>query len=158
MNENDILLIPTNIIKLLNDLNTLRTLVIEKKKTADEIFIQFNLTDKKISKYLNKEINIILKKSKKNKKPKGFAIPTDVSDTLCIFMKQPINTKISRTNATKYLMEYIKINNLIDINNKKIIVPDNNLLELIGNTVELENPLDRFNIQKYLNKHFTVIK
>jgi chromatin remodeling complex protein RSC6 len=150
--------LPPNIINMLNDLDALRTNVQENKKTADLLCTQFNAVDKKISKYLKKEITAIMKKREreKDKKPKGFAMPTQVSQTLCLFMEQPLNTKISRTSATKYLMEYIKQNNLIDPNNKKVIVPDGRLWELIGDDARREDPLDRFNIQKYLNRHFTL--
>lgn len=150
--------LPPNIINILNDLDTLRTNVQDNKKKADLLCTQFNAIDKKISKYLKKEITAIMKKREreKDKKPKGFAMPTPVSQTLCLFMEQPLNTKISRTGATKYLMEYIKQNNLIDPNNKKVIVPDGRLWELIGDDARREDPLDRFNIQKYLNRHFTL--
>jgi upstream activation factor subunit UAF30 len=148
--------LPPNIINILNDLDKLRTNVQENKKSADLLCTQFNTIDKKISKYLKKEITAIMKKreKEKEKKPKGFAMPTTVSETLCLFMEQPINTKISRTSATKFLMDYIKTNNLIDPNNKKVIIPDNRLWELIGDDARHEEPLDRFNIQKYLNHHF----
>jgi TPP-dependent 2-oxoacid decarboxylase len=156
MNDENLLLLPNNIVKLLNDLDTLRKTIIVNKTNIENLSITFNSMDKKLSKYLNKEINTILKKNEKNKKPKGIAMPTKVSDTLCNFMEQPINTKISRTNATKYLMNYIKTKQLIDPNNKKIIIPDNILWGLIGDEAKNEETLDYFKIQKYLNNHFIV--
>jgi hypothetical protein len=148
--------IPPNLIKILADLDTLRMAIAQNKKNGEELSAQFIIMDKKLSKYLHKEIKMILKKKNKVKKPRGFAIPTPVSSELCEFMNETINTKISRTNATKYLMEYIKNNNLIDPNNKKVIVPNDVLWKLLGDNAKHEEPLDRFNIQKYLNRHFTV--
>ena len=147
-------LIPQNIMKLLTDLDTLRAAITQNKKNGEELSIQFNIMDKKLSKYLNKEINAIIKKKNKPKKPRGFAIPTDVSQTLLAFMEQPEKTKISRTQATKYLMTYIKTNDLINPNNKKFIIPNEQLWNLLGENAKHEEALDRFNIQKYLNQHF----
>lgn len=145
--------IPININNILNELNIIRDLVKDNKKISNELEHRFNKMDKIISKYLNKEINIKIKKKEKSNKPKGIAIPVNVSNVLCEFMEEPINTKISRTSATKYLIEYIKKNDLIDKNDKRIIIPDERLLILIGDEAKEEN-LNLFNIQKYLNKHF----
>ena len=120
---------------------------------AEQISSSFNIIDKKLSKYINKEVKTIIKKSQKVNKPKGIAMPTRVTNELCIFMEKPINTKIARTDASKYLMQYIKTNNLFDANNKKIIVPDSKLLSFIGN-IENKEEITYFNIQKHLNKHF----
>ena len=148
--------IPPNILKLLADLDTLRMAIAQNKKNGEELSTQFGIMDKKLSKYLHKEIKAILKKKNKVKKPRGFAIPTPVSTELCEFMGEPATTKISRTSATKFLMEYIKTNDLIDANNKRVIVPNDALWKLLGDNAKHEEPLDRFNIQKYLNRHFTV--
>lgn len=150
----DLSSIPPNIIKMISNLDNYGNLIIENKKHSDKLYQEYKLIHKDLSKYFNKEINKLFKK---NKKPKGFAIPKLVSDTLCIFMEQPVNTKISKTMATKYLNEYIKNNNLIDPNNKKIILPDDKLWKLIGDEAKYEESLNYFNIQKYLNKHFNLL-
>jgi chromatin remodeling complex protein RSC6 len=153
--ENDVTNIPHDIIKLLADLDRLRMAITQNKKNGEELSLQFTIMDKKLSKYLHKEIKAKLKKMNKPKKPRGFAIPKLVSPQLCEFMKESYDSKISRTGATKYLMEYIKTNDLIDANNKKVIVPDDTLWKLLGDNAKYEEQLDRFNIQKYLNIHFT---
>lgn len=152
-----IILLPTHITNLLNDLDNLRNKVVEHKKHTDQLALMFNMMDKKLSKYLQKEIKTIMKKQEKKGGPRGFAMPINVSTTLCNFMEQPPNTKISRTDATKFLANYIKVNNLIDPNDKKRIIPNDTLWQLIGDDARIEEEsLDRFNIQKYLNHHFTL--
>jgi len=156
MTDATISLLPPHITNLLNDLDDLRNKVVEHKKHAEQLALMFNTMDKKLSKYLQKEIKIIIKKNEKKGGPRGFAVPTNVSPMLCNFMEQPPNTKISRTDATKFLANYIKQNNLIDPNNKKKVIPNDTLWQLIGDDARMEEEsLDRFNIQKYLNHHFS---
>ena len=68
------------------------------------------------------------------------------------FLNLPNNTKISRTDVTKQISEYIKSNNLQNDNDKTEIIPDNKLTKLIGN--DHDDKLTFFSIQKHLNKHF----
>jgi chromatin remodeling complex protein RSC6 len=104
-----------------------------------------------------------LKKDKKKEKPKtkrapsGFAKPTKVTNELCIFMDKPEGSEIARTEVTKALVSYIKMNKLFEQgeDTKKKIVPDEKLKKLLGiDFTELKNDLTYFNIQKYMNKHF----
>jgi chromatin remodeling complex protein RSC6 len=71
-------------------------------------------------------------------------------------MNRPEGTKIARTEVTKSLVAYIKNNNLLDKTENKI-VPDQKLLELLGVKSDefIDTNLTYFNIQKYMNKHFT---
>lgn len=151
----DINKIPKKVIKLITDLDVLRIKINDNKRNGDELYHSFNTLDKTLSRFLNKQIKTLLKK--KEKKPRGFAIPTYVSSVLCEFMEQPHNSKISRTSATAYLMAYIKTHQLFDPNHKKIIVPDDKLWTLLGDEAREEDTLDRFNIQRFLNKHFSSI-
>jgi chromatin remodeling complex protein RSC6 len=148
---------PPQLLKLLNDLDEMKTKMMENKKNAEQLYTRFNTLNKQMDKYIHKQITQHIKKKENNKKPRGIAIPTRVTEALCVFMEQPPNTKIARTDASKYLMNYIKTNNLIDPTNKKVIIPNDPLWELIGNGASHEEQLDRFNIQKYLNKHFTAV-
>jgi len=91
-------------------------------------------------------------KNKGNKKPSGFANPTKVTKELCEFMNKQEGTQIARTEVTRALISYIKVNNLQNKNNKKIILPDQKLQYLLG--IKKEEELTYFNLQKYMNKHF----
>lgn len=151
-----------------------------ESETFNSIFEQFNIINdsltlfkmqinslkqhvKNVEKSVKKEFKNLKKNKLKNKSkvkraPSGFAKPTKVTKELCDFLEKPEGSEIARTEVTKMLVNYIKINNLLenkDFNNKNNkIVPDEKLKNLLGiQDDELEN-LNYFNIQKYMNKHF----
>ena len=75
---------------------------------------------KTVEKDVKKELKNIKKDKKKEKQktkraPSGFAKPTKVTKELCEFMNQPEGSEIARTEVTKYLVNYIKENNLIEV-------------------------------------------
>jgi chromatin remodeling complex protein RSC6 len=121
---------------------------------------------KNLEKSVNKELKAVKKVSEKADKPKkprapsGFAKPTKVTKELCDFMNRPEGTEIARTEVTKLLSEYIKVNNLQEQseNAKNKIVPDDKLRSLLGISTEESTNLTFFNIQKYMNKHFISAK
>lgn len=131
---------------VLNTLSTFRQSI-----TALQMQIRgLEKTVRKEMKGLQKEAQ--KNKNKGNRKPSGFAKPTKVSDELCSFMSKPTGTEIARTEVTQYLIKYIKDNNLQFTDNKKRIVPDDTLKNLLGVTEEDE--VTYFNLQKLMNKHF----
>tara|TARA_B110000977_G_scaffold85317_1_gene113900 strand:+ start:3370 stop:3855 length:486 start_codon:yes stop_codon:yes gene_type:complete len=91
-------------------------------------------------------------KNKGNRKASGFAVPSKISNGLCEFMGKPEGTEMARTEVTKYIIQYIKNNNLPDKDNKKIIKPNNALKSLLD--VKPTDEVTYFNLQKYMNKHF----
>ena len=91
-------------------------------------------------------------KNKGNRQPSGFAKPTKITKELCVFLNKKEGSEIARTEVTSFLSKYIKNNNLQNKDNKKFILPDDNLKFLLGITEKEE--LTYFNIQKYMNKHF----
>ena len=91
-------------------------------------------------------------RNKGNRKPSGFAKPAKVSDELCTFMGKDSGTEIARTEVTQYLIQYIKTNSLQFEDNKKIIIPDAILKNLLG--VKDEEEVTYFNLQRLMNKHF----
>ena len=123
------------------------------KKNITTVNAQLKKLEKQV-KRKNKQMNRELEKHKerKGKKPSGFAQPSKISKQLCHFMNLPIETEIARTDVTKFVIQYIKDNQLQSETNKKQIVPDDNLKSLL-------NPADDdvitfFNIQKFMNQHF----
>lgn len=99
---------------------------------------------------LHKEANT--NKNKGNRKPSGFAVPSNITDELCEFMQKPTGTKVARTVVTKYIISYIKNHNLQKEGNRKFITPDKSLNKLLG--VNDGDEVTYFNIQRYMNKHF----
>jgi len=107
-------------------------------------------TVKKQMKQLEREAQ--KNKNKGNRKASGFAVPSKISNDLCEFMGKPEGTEMARTEVTKYIIQYIKNNNLPDKDNKKIIKPNHALKSLLN--VKPTDEVTYFNLQKYMNRHF----
>tara|TARA_B100001027_G_C16104930_1_gene257804 strand:- start:251 stop:616 length:366 start_codon:yes stop_codon:yes gene_type:complete len=112
---------------------------------------------KSLERNVKKNIKRLEKESKKNKnkgnrKASGFAVPTKISKDLCKFMGVKEGTQLARTEVTKYIIQYIKDNNLPDKTNKKIIKPNSKLKSLLK--IDKGDQVTYFNLQKYMNKHF----
>ena len=91
-------------------------------------------------------------KKKKRKSQSSLAIPIDVSEKLSSFMGLKEGQKVARMEVTKYIMDYIKTNNLQNPNNNQCIVQDVKLNTLFQHDTET---LTYFNMQKQIHKHFT---
>jgi chromatin remodeling complex protein RSC6 len=80
--------------------------------------------------------------------------PVKVSDEMAKFAGwDPAQLK-SRIEATKYICQYIKDNNLQNPDDKRKINPDSRLSKLLGYTPSSENPLYYYTIQQKIQKHF----
>lgn len=148
----DSIKLPYTLSKLVSSIKTLKDKVGAHKQSADDISRDIKNIEKTINQYIKKY-------TKEENKPKterklcGFAVPTTVTDELCVFMNKEKGTQISRPQATAHLANYIKDNNLKNVNNKNIILPDEKLRKLLGD--ECKNQIiTHFNIQKLMNKHF----
>ena len=111
-----------------------------------------------LQKNVNKQMRVLEREAKKNRlkgnrKPSGFAVPSKISNQLCNFMKKPEGSEAARTEVTRYIIQYIKENNLQNPNNKKEINPDK-ALGLLGYKNSSKDTVTYFNIQRYMNKHF----
>lgn len=139
-----------------NTFSTLYTNINQLKIQIGLIEKNIKLTEKKVNselKKINKKVDKINNKSKSTKKPSGFAHPTPVTKQLCEFLNKTEGTHLARTEVTKSLISYIKENNLQEENAK--IVPDEKLRALLKLTPDELDNLTFFNIQKYMNKHFS---
>ncbi len=155
-----------------DDYTSLNNLLDEFSTINDSLSLfKMNITTiqsqlKNLEKRVKKELKNAEKKNKQKviqkKSPSGFAKPTNVTKELCDFMNCPEGSKIARTEVTKALVEYIKSHNLIKNSetSKNIIIPDEKLKKLLGlqDINILEEDLTYFNIQKYMNKHFSDYK
>ena len=115
-----------------------------------KIITMHKLSSKKILS-LEKKLN---SKKKKRKNPSGFAKPSKISTELCSFMNKPPGTMVARTDATRYLITYIKEHKLQDHTNKKTICPDQKLKNLLNCNDNSVEPITFFSIQGLMNKHF----
>ena len=124
-------------------------------KTSINAFqTQIKFLEKGVKKELKMVKSKIKKKSSIKRKPSGFAVPSLISDELCKFMEKEPNTKIARTEVTKFVIQYIKDNSLQYTENKKIIIPDKKLSKLLAVENQDEIVITYFNIQRYMNRHF----
>lgn len=110
-----------------------------------------------LEKGVNKKVKGLNREATKNKnrgnrKPSGFAVPTNVTPELCEFMGKPEGTMLARTEVTQYIIGYIRENELQNAQNKKCIAPDNKLNKLLD--AKDGDEITYFNIQRYMNKHF----
>lgn len=107
-------------------------------------------TSKKHIKTLERELS--KRKVKGKREPSGFAKPTKISNELCDFMNEKYGKEMARTEVTKYIIHYIRKNDLQGKENRKVIHPDMKLRSLLG--LNEEDELTYFNLQGYMNKHF----
>ena len=66
-------------------------------------------------------------------------------------MSKDEGTEVARTEVTQFIIKYISENKLQNPENRKIIVPDEPLSELLG--IKDNEEVNYFN-QKFMNKHF----
>ena len=92
------------------------------------------------------------KKKKSDRKPSGFAKPSKITEKLSKFMKKEEGELVARTEATKYVIEYIKKEGLQNKEDRRKILVDEKLKELLE--ISEKDELTYFNIQRYMNKHF----
>ena len=123
------------------------------KKTITNVQTQLKNLEKQVrrnNKKLQKQID--KGKERKPRKPSGFAQPTKISKELCEFMNVSEDTEIARTEVTKYVIQYIKDNDLQSEDEKNVIIPDEKLQKILENTND--DQITFFNIQRYMNKNF----
>ena len=89
---------------------------------------------------------------KAKRAPSGFAKPSEISKSLCDFLGKPIGTEMARTEVTKYITQYIKTHNLQNPENKRHIIPDAKLGNLLN--VQDNEVVTYFNLQKFMKHHF----
>jgi chromatin remodeling complex protein RSC6 len=138
--------------KILSKIDSLETALIALKKAAEIAVGEIKGLKKQSKKILTKQ-----QRSKKvlktDRKPHGFAVETTVSDELCKFMGRETGSLVARTDVTKKLTDYIKEHNLQNPENKRQIIPDETLQNLLGEEAK-DVYLTHFTMQKYINRHF----
>ena len=84
--------------------------------------------------------------------PSGIAKPAKISPELATFLKVDPNTELARTEVIKMIAVYIKANSLENPSNRRQIVPNSALAELLK--VDKTADLSYFSLQKHLRPHF----
>ena len=138
--------IPSNLAKLQQNIISLKAKIGLYKNIINELSADVNTIETNCNNYI-KSIN-----KPKKKKKYGFASPSSISNELATFLNVTPDTKISRTEVTKRISEYVKLQKLQNFSDKTEIIPDDNLSFLINPSNN--DKLTFFSIQKLLNKHF----
>lgn len=89
-----------------------------------------------------------------DKKPKGIAWPGPLSTELAAFLKVEPETLLARTQVIKRLADYIRTQNLQNPKDKRLIVPDKALQQLLKFPEDFNEPISYFNLQRLLKHHF----
>lgn len=173
-------------IDLPTQFNNLNQIINIFKTQLNDIQNQVKTIEKNVKKEMKNSQQTQAKEVKKSTStpPIGFAKPAKVSDELCIFMNRPVGSEISRTDATQYLLKYIRTHGLQEMDDRKKIKLDETLSKLWGfrppatiegrfrppTTTEEDGeagieraqplgferapPFTYYNLQTYLNYHF----
>jgi len=89
----------------------------------------------------------------RNRIPSGFFIrQMRISDELAKFLGVPVGTEMARTEVSRLINTYIRVNNLQDPQNGRIINADSKLRKLLR--LGKNDELTYFNLQKYMRPHF----
>jgi chromatin remodeling complex protein RSC6 len=82
----------------------------------------------------------------------GFLKPRGISDELAKFLNVPVGCQMLRTDVSKLINNYIRVNHLQDANNGRVINADAKLRKLLNITPT--DQLTYFNINSYMRPHF----
>jgi chromatin remodeling complex protein RSC6 len=145
---------PSTLAKILRRMDNLKTDMDLHKKHLTEMNNEMKSIHVLLQRYSKKYTKSTGSSDPKVKMPRGFAKPSNVSDTLCDFMGKPRGTKISRTETSAFLAKYIEENGLQNPAKKNVIVPDEALRSLFGKDTIRSEELNYFTMQKYVSPHF----
>jgi len=87
-----------------------------------------------------------------NRKPSGFVRPCLVSDELAAFLGKPAGSEMARTEVSKEINNYIRVNKLQDEKNGRQINADAKLSALLK--LQTGDSLTYFNLQRFMKHHF----
>jgi chromatin remodeling complex protein RSC6 len=142
--------IPASVKKMESAIQSMETTIHSQKTALQRMEKEFSQFKRLATSFIE---NTKKTTEKKPRKPSGFVLPVPISPELCRFLNIDEGSQVSRTEVTKYLINYIDEHDLIDPERKTIVVPNDALSALLGPEVDAET-LTRFTIQKYMNKHF----
>jgi len=86
------------------------------------------------------------------RRPISFTTPIRISNELAKFLGKPAGTEMARTEVSRHINTYIRVNNLADAQNGRIINADSKLRKLLR--LGKNDELTYFNLQKYMKHHF----
>lgn len=146
--------IPVFLTKFEKRLDVLSKQLLDQKIMMDNTYTDYREFEKNARKLICKQKKMYVKDPNKPSRKSGFAMPVSISEKLRIFMGEGPEAKVARTTATQFIMKYIKEKGLKNPENRKQILPDDALWELLGADARDCPIITDFNIQKFMNQHF----
>ena len=131
-----------------------------KKRTGTGIKYLRNVL--KRVKGLRSDSSRVLKTRKTGNRPKnttsGFMKPVNISKQMSNFTGWPADKMVSRVDVTKFICEYIKRKDLQKPEDRRIIIPDRKLRDLLSIAENDTNNLTYYNLQQKIQPHFSSSK
>lgn len=148
--------IKVNIIdKVFENINEIFEDVKNTKNNYNDIKKKLNILKKDYLRIVNqKKKNNEKNASRKNKLQCGFVKPRAISDEMCDFLNIDRKSYKGRNEITTEINRYIVDNDLRDIDDRRIILPNDKLKKLLHIEKDYNLVLSYFNIQSYLKIHF----
>ena len=149
----EVLPIETQFNNLLQDLSNLKTHLSDMQTKVKLLEKSVARSNKEREKAKENEIKERKKEETKLQQHlSGFDKPVTITPDMCAFMNKPTGSIVARTYIADYMLNYIRINKLQDMTNRKKINPDETLQKLLR-LKSADEELTYFNLQKYLNIH-----
>jgi chromatin remodeling complex protein RSC6 len=148
---------------LRSDVEQLKTHVdeeIQRLRTSEQKNkgVKFLKVVNKSLKTLLADLNRVLKTKTKATRSKntssGFMKPVKISSEMALFTKWDPSQLYSRVDVTKFLCNYIKVNQLQNPEDRRQILCDDSLSSLLKVDKSSQNPLTYPGLQQHIQQHF----
>lgn len=149
--------VATELTAVVNQLNDLRNLISSLQTRVRNLQREHAKEVRTLNKAASKKVK---RTPDANRKPSGFAKPSQLSDKLCSFLGVTAGTSMPRTEVTRKISAYIKAQNLQKAEDKKFFTPDNKMKAILS-PLEGDHKASGysfFNLQKYIKHNFTALQ
>ena len=131
-----------------------------RKSTCKQKGVKFlRSLNKRIKTLRSHSVRVMKQKHKTNRTNNtnsGFLKPVQLSKEMAKFTGWDHNEPRSRVDVTKYICNYIRENNLQNPEDRRKILADKKLANLLGyDSKSDDKPLTYYRIQTYMKKHFS---
>jgi len=123
---------------------------VSEAKVSEAKVSEAKISEAKVSEAKVSEAKISEAKITRQSKITGFDIQQKITPALCAFMKLPPDSTTTRNAATLYITEYIRLNKLQDMNDRKCIHLNEEMATLFKLT---DTKLTYFNLHKHISAH-----
>ncbi len=133
---------------------------VSEAKVSEAKVSEAKVSEAKVSEAKVSEAKVSEAKITRQSKITGFDIQQKITPALCAFMKLPPDSTTTRNAATLYITEYIRLNKLQDMNDRKCIHLNEEMATLfkltdtkLTDTKLTDTKLTYFNLHKHISTH-----